>query len=285
MVKIPDYIKQTIPIFLTFVVFAALSALLFLEINILNKLQWACHTKEQCLSTNLFLTDILVGMTIYLKTSVDFALFIGNLMHSYPTWKNRIAIEIGTALGNALGTIVVLAMWSFFKEIKWLLAVMIAVAALVLLKLAEEGLEHALENKSGITKNIYDFSENLKNILNMINKKTDILLSKIIPNLSMKPKAGLSFWGLFVVSFTVPFILGLDDFAGYVPVFNIVNVFGFSVGVILGHMILNLSLFLSPKLTIRAVKNSYIALVGSIAFIALSFWGMFEVYKLIFLEH
>lgn len=86
------------------------------------------------------------------------------------------------------------------------------------------------------------------------------------------------------MSLTVPFILGLDDFAGYVPLFNIVNVFGFGIGVMLGHMILNIFLYISPKRTIRAVKNPIVSFVGSIAFIFLAVWGFIEAYKLLFLH-
>jgi hypothetical protein len=86
------------------------------------------------------------------------------------------------------------------------------------------------------------------------------------------------------MAFTVPFILGLDDFAGYVPLFNIVNVYGFAIGVFLGHMILNIFLFISPQHTIKIVKNAYISFTGSIVFIGLAVWGLVEVFKIIF-EH
>ena len=36
------------------------------------------------------LGDILIGLTIYLKTSIDFAVYIGRLMAKYPGWKNRV---------------------------------------------------------------------------------------------------------------------------------------------------------------------------------------------------
>jgi hypothetical protein len=91
-------------------------------------------------------------------------------------------------------------------------------------------------------------------------------------------------WGLFIASFTIPFILGLDDFAGYVPLFSIVNVFGFSIGVFLGHMILNMALFIAPAKTIKAVKNPIISLAGSVVFVGLGLWGLFEVAKLLFLH-
>jgi len=83
-------------------------------------------------------------------------------------------------------------------------------------------------------------------------------------------------------AFTVPFILGLDDFAGYVPLFKIVNVFGFAIGVFAGHMILNIFLFISPKTTINVVKNAYISAVGALVFIGLAIWGISETIHLLF---
>jgi hypothetical protein len=97
----------------------------------------------------------------------------------------------------------------------------------------------------------------------------------------MGGKQGLHFWPLLGFAFTVPFVLGLDDFAGYVPVFNVVNVFGFSVGVVIGHMLLNVLLYLSPSVTIRVVKNPIISVVGSLAFIGLAIWGIVEVVHLL----
>ena len=97
-------------------------------------------------------------------------------------------------------------------------------------------------------------------------------------------KKNLTFWGLFSFSFTVPFVLGLDDFAGYVPLFNVVNVFGFAIGVFAGHMVLNALLFISPDRTIKAVKNPLIAFLGSIAFVLLAVWGLVEVYKILFVH-
>ena len=271
-------ISQILPLVATVITAVALIFLIYLEIITLNK-----FTPTDIL-TRVQLSDVLVGLTIYLKTSVDFAIFIGNLMAAYPGWRNRISIEIGTAFGNALGTIIILAIWDFFKEVKVLLAIMIAVAALVLLKLAEESLIHVDDEEKGARLRLKAIANSIRNFLEPINKFFHGALRFIIPNLSMKPKLGLTFWGLLAVSFTIPFILGLDDFAGYVPVFNIVNVFGFSIGVILGHMILNVALFISPKNTIRIVKNPVVSVIGSIAFIGLAIWGFYEVYKILFLH-
>jgi hypothetical protein len=91
-------------------------------------------------------------------------------------------------------------------------------------------------------------------------------------------------FALLAMSFTVPFILGLDDFAGYVPLFSIVNVFGFSIGAMLAHMVLNISLYISPNRTIAAVKNPVLSLLGSIAFVGLAVWGFIEAFGLLFLH-
>lgn len=283
--RLKEYaLNQVLPIVLTFVVCAVLIGLIYLEILLLNKFTPACIKGISCILPSIHMQDVLIGMTIYLKTSVDFAIFIGNLMHSYPTWKARIAIEIGTATGNALGTIVILAIWNYFRDIRFLLAAMILLAALVLFELAEEGLEHTHTAGYNLPEWFYSLADKFQTVLNRINSFTAPLLRRIIPNLSMKPKAGLTFMGLFAMSFTIPFILGLDDFAGYVPVFNIVNVFGFSCGVLLGHMLLNIFLFISPNATIKLVKNPVISFIGSVAFVMLAVWGLYEVVKLLFLH-
>lgn len=278
MKKESVFLGQVFPLVLTFVIFLVLSSFIYGEVILLN-----LFSKQDILK-QIHIADIIVGTTIYLKTSVDFAIFIGNLMSKYPGWKNRVAIEIGTAVGNAFGTMLVLAIWSFFREIEWLLAIMIFLAALVLFNMAEEGFEHALasvKNKTSLyAKTIMIF----ETVLKMITKITGPIVDKILPNTSVKGMDKKSFWGVFSLSFTIPFILGLDDFAGYVPLFNIVNVLGFSIGVLAGHMILNGFLFLAPEKTITVVKNSVISFLGSVAFILLALWGFWEVFKILFVH-
>lgn len=267
-------IEQGLPLALTVITFLILVGVVYALILLLN------YSAVSDISTHIRWTDVLVGVTIYLKTSVDFAIFIGNLMSSYPGWKSRIAIEIGTAAGNALGTIIILTVWNFFRTVEWLLAIMIAIAALVLIRLAQDGLHHIEEGGANLPSVLRAFYMRFKSVLELLNRITSPVLRLILPEISMKPTASKSWAGLFVAAFSVPFILGLDDFAGYVPVFNIVNVFGFSVGVLLGHMVLNLLLFVSPKRTIRAVKHPLISLFGSVAFVLLAVWGFYEVFRI-----
>lgn len=270
--------NQVIALSLTVITFVVMVGLLWVEILLINF--WS----SEKIITHFRISDVLIGMTIYLKTSIDFAIFIGRLMEKNPGLKGRIGIEIGTALGNAVGTFAILLLWAVFKEINWLLAIMIIIAALVLIRLAQDGLEHINTNQSSYPLLFRKGVRFLDVVLKKVNKPIEPVLSKILPahSLSVTKKATLS--GLLALSFTVPFVLGLDDFAGYVPLFNIVNVFGFAIGVFAGHMLLNIFLYISPKRTIALVKNPLISLLGSIAFIGLAAWGLYEAYLLLFLH-
>lgn len=266
--------SQVIPLVLTVLVFGVLVLLLYSEIRVLNLFT------ENDIAVRIRWVDVLIGLTIYLKTAIDFAIYIGRLMGSYGGWKSRVSIEIGTALGNALGTMIILAVWTFFKEIDWLLALMVFLASLVLFKLAEDSLEHAVFPDGRM--NFYNrLIKYFVKILSKFNALVAPVLKYVIPSLKVEDKGRSGFWSLFVLSFSVPFILGLDDFAGYVPLFSIVNVFGFGIGVLLGHMILNISLYLKPEFTIKAVKNYVISFIGSLAFVGLGIWGLIEVAKII----
>lgn len=277
MSKQKIYPDQIIPLSLTVVVFVVMSALLYIEVNVLNKFV----ISREVIQLHLRWSDVLIGMTIYLKTSIDFAIFIGRLMSKFPGWKNRIMIEIGTALGNALGTLGILVLWDLFREVRFLMALMIVIAALVLFRLAEEGLDHVKDEKGHYAYGFFGFAHLFEKVLSRFNRLVAPVLDKVVPRLSLDESGKKTFWKLFVLSVTVPFILGLDDFAGYIPLFSIVNVYGFAIGVFLGHMILNIFLFLSPQNTIRLVKNPIISFLGSLAFVGLGLWGLFEAAKLI----
>jgi hypothetical protein len=271
------FLRQFVPLSLTGIIFGILVIILYFFINFLNLIPFA---------TPIVLVprpvDIVVGMTIYLKTAIDFAIFMGRLMDKNPGWKGRIAIELGTALGNAAGTLVVIALWVLFKEIDILLALMVFLASLVLFELAHGGMEHLAhwENQSFVKRYVY---KGLHVFLDTVLRFIEPLLRKVLPDLGAKLKGvgNLGWQPLFMFSMSVPFILGLDDFAGYVPLFNVINVFGIAIGVFAAHTLLNVALFISPPVTIKAVKNEYISFVGTLAFIGLAFYGFYEVFRII----
>ncbi|OGH51292.1 MAG: hypothetical protein A3G13_02700 [Candidatus Levybacteria bacterium RIFCSPLOWO2_12_FULL_37_7] len=265
--------KQCIPLILTVVTFLFLCLFLYGFILILNFLP----TQEK-VQFSLRKRDVLVGLTIYLKTSIDFAIFIGNLMRGNPGWKNRIAIEIGTTVGNALGTLAVLTIWNFFREVTLLMAFMIILASFVLLKMAEESFEEFKKNKIPVATTLmkllfYPFKK--------INHLFSPVLNKLVPRVGIAKVNKMPWIRLAFFSFTIPFILGLDDFAGYIPLFSVINVFGFAIGVFLGHMLLTAALFLSPKRTIAVVKHPLMLFMGTLAFIAIALFGFLEVFRLI----
>lgn len=273
-------LQQIVPLGLTGVILAGLIALLYCFVALVDL--FPIGEKIVLIARPV---DIFVGLTIYLKTSIDFAIFMGRLMASNPGWRNRIAIEIGSALGNALGTLVIILLWVLFKEIDWLLALMVFIASLVLFELAHGGMEHIAhwENAGVVKRWLYRI---LHLILDVVLRFAQPVLRRVMPDLGekLKGKGALGWGALFTFSMSVPFILGLDDFAGYVPLFNVINVFGFAIGVFLGHTILNVALFISPARTIVAVKNEYVSFLGTIAFIGLALYGFYEVGRILFLH-
>lgn len=270
-------LTQLIPLALTVVVMAALIFILHASLLLFNALPVA-HP----IVLTLRWYDIAIGATIYLKTSIDFAIFMGRMMAANPGWRSRVAIEIGTAAGNAIGTIAIIGLWVILKDINILLAVMVFIASLVLFELAHGSLEHFVswQAAGGIKRVLF---LGLHGILDIIKKLIDPLLSRVMPDLGakMQGRAGLTWAGLLKFAVSVPFILGLDDFAGYVPLFTVVNVYGFAVGVIGAHTVLNIALFLSPNRTITAVKNEVVSFLGALAFIGLGVYGLVETVRIV----
>lgn len=275
------YLQQVIPLGLTLVVFIALTVLLHWTIVLLNQLP-----VREVVILEIRWLDVLVGATIYLKTAIDFAIFMGRLMAANPGWRNRIAIEIGTAAGNAIGTLIVIGLWVIFKDIHALLAIMVFLASLVLFELAHGSLPHFAnwEQTTDVRHWIY---HTLHRFLEAVTRLTDPILSRIMPDIGAAMLGGknLPWKQLLVFSTSVPFILGLDDFAGYVPLFSVINVYGFAIGVFAAHTVLNICLFLSPTRTIKAVKNEWISFFGTLAFIGLAIYGLIETYKILAGSH
>lgn len=270
-------LEQILPITLTVLVFGFLALCTFFAISLVNLIPTVTPV-----SLEIRWRDVLIGAFIYFKTSVDFAILMGFLMRANPGWKNRIAIELGTALGNGAGTILILSFWMIFKQFKPLLAVMIVLSAFVLLELAESGLKHfdSWNLKFGIRRKLY---RSLKTILDFILNFTKPITSRILPNFSktLNGNRGLKWGALLIFALTTPFVLGLDDFAGYVPLFSLVNVFGFALGVMGAHTLLNIGLFANPDATIKWFKNQWVSFFGAVAFTGLAVWAVIEAVRIL----
>jgi hypothetical protein len=264
-------IEQALPIVLTVFTFFILATLLYGLLLILDSL----HAGGGPIILDFRRREVLFGIIIYLKTAIDFAIFIGNLMHTNPGWKKRIAIELGTAVGNGLGTFLILIIWTLLKTVPLLMIIMIFLAAVVLLRMAQESFEEFLKQRESFIKLKMPVSL-LQDQLNFVNKIFRPILHFFVPNLNLTKTKKLSFANLVVFSFTIPFVLGLDDFAGYIPIFTFINVFGFTLGILLGHMLLTIGLFAFPKLTVKIVKHPFVLIVGGLAFIALGLYGFYE---------
>ncbi len=122
-------------------------------------------------------------------------------MEKYPGIKNQLIIQSGTTIGNAVGTMVVLVIWFFFKEVYWLLALMIFFASLVLIELAQTSLEHILHDnpdthiddtktKGWTTKR----AKKMYNRLHSINKVVEPITSKVLPDFSFDSSKQLTTW-------------------------------------------------------------------------------------------
>ena len=269
------FVHQLVPILLTFITFLVLSTMLYGLLLLLNSI----FVQNQII-LDFRKKDVLIGIAVYLKTAIDFAIFIGNLMKTNPGWKKRVAIELGTAIGNAFGTFLILTLWVVFKQVPILMAVMVFIASVVLFRMAQESFEEFLKQKNSFIK-MRRPAYLLQSQLNFVNKIFRPILRFFVPNLSLKAKK-LSFLNLVVFSFTIPFILGLDDFAGYISLFSIINVFGFALGIMIGHMLLNIGLFAIPKKTVEIVTHPFVLIGGGFAFILLGGWGFIEVIRILF---
>lgn len=269
------FIEKIIPVFLTVLTFFVLSTLLYGVLLILDSL----HLQYPII-LDFRKRELLFGILIFLKTAIDFAIFMGNLMHTNPGWKKKIAIAFGTSIGNAFGTFLILTVWTLFKEIPALMVISILLSSVILLKLSEESFELFLKQKRSFIKIRMPVGL-LQNQLDFVNSLFRPILKFFVPDLNLTRTKKLSFINLIVFSFTIPFILGINDFAGYIPLFEYVNVFGFTLGVMLGHMLLTIGLFSLPKKTVGIVKHPIILIGGGLAFLAIGIFGFYEAFKIL----
>jgi hypothetical protein len=284
-----------VPIFFAFIL---LTASVTLTVYVIQRLNIYLPASNN-LHTVFHLGDFALGTTIYLKTAIDFAILMTLYMKSYPGWKNRIAIESGTTLGNTIGTILVIVIWGLLQQFSIVLNIMVFYSAIILIKLASETLAHVGDysvnpsSKYPLLDFIYDIifwplDAFIKLTMLIIDWTWRLIestpLKKIIPDLSISTdarsaKKNVGFWAIFAMTLGVPFALGLDDFAGYIGLLTVVNVLSFSIGVYFGHFVLNTFLFLNPKKTMKVIGHPLVSWIGSLALMFIAFLGLMEVWE------
>lgn len=265
----PILYSQIIPLGIAFVSTTVFVAILFTNITLSNSI----FVKDPIVLTVRF-GDFLLGLYLYIKTSIDFAVFIGSMLSANRGWKNRIAIEWGTSLGNFLGTLLILWIWTIFRQTSLFLeGIIVMIASFVLLELAAGSLSRL--KKSG-------WFYRLANLVLKIRFITSPFLGWM-PDLerTMAGKKMPGLKALLLYSFTVPFVLGSDDFAGYISVFNVVNVFSFATGVVVGHGLLLAAIFAVPKVTQKVLATTAFSVLAVITFFIIFLIGLSDAVKIL----
>ncbi len=271
------FIRKIVPILLAIFTFLGLATALYGILLILDSLPLTYP-----IILDFRRREVLIGVVIYLKTAIDFAILMGNLMHTNPGWKKRIAIGLGTAMGNAFGTFLVLTVWTLAKEFKILIMVFVFISSVILLRLAEESFEEFLKQKKSFIKiDIRKPVSLLQDQLDFVNRLFRPILKFFVTDLNLTKTKRLSFANLVIFSFTIPFILGVNDFSAYIPMFAYINVFGFTLGILSGHMLLTIGLFAFPKKTVVFVKHPLVLIGGGLAFIGIALFGFWQAFGIL----
>lgn len=248
--------KQLLPIGLSLSLFALFSALTYVLVRWLGGL-----------STEFIWWQFALGIFIYLKTSVDYALFVGGLMGENEGIPKRIAMNVGTQVGCFLGVTMIVILWSFFKEIHWLMAILLVIAGYILIGLGDGSQEHFESLPEGFRKPLRIFFDITRPVVG--------LFTWFMPDGEMSA-VPMTVGRLLLVSSIIPFALGADDLAGYMTLLQPANVFSLLVGIYFGDAIIDIALFFSPKTTVSIVKNRWVSYFGALFFIGLGVVSIFD---------
>ena len=261
--------KQVLPVFLSLTIFSICGVLTFGLLHILNSLDIVTIK----IPLAFIWTQFFLGIFIYLKTSVDYALFVGGLMEKNPGIPNRIAMNVGTQVGCFLGVTAIVILWVFFKEIHWLMAILLIVAGNILIGLGDGSQEHFETLPTVFRKPLEVFFKLARPIVK--------LFTFFMPHSEMKP-ISMSTKALFFVSGIIPFALGADDLAGYMVLMAPINIFSLLLGIYFGDAIIDIALFSNPKITVRIVKNKWVSYFGALFFIGLGILSIIHAFELYF---
>jgi hypothetical protein len=220
--------------------------------------------------------DVGVGFFLYFVTAVDYALIVGRMQVTNSGSKARFVMNVFTCLGCFMGVSLVLFLWGFAKEIDWLITAMLIFAGSVMIKLAFEGIEY-FRNDAQIWRPL---RLGMAELLTFLHHFTEGL-TFWIPELGSPKIERMSLVKLAKWSFLLPFIIGLDDFVGYMGAMTVYNVFSLLIGIFFADAFIDVLIFTSPKLTKKLVESALLSLLASFAFLYLMYQSYAEAAKLV----
>jgi len=149
-------------------------------------------------------------------------------------------------------------------------------AGAVMIKLAHEGQEY------------YEDAKQIPAAFRNITIKTLTFFYSVtrfatfwIPELSGPKVKKMNVIHLAKWSFILPFIIGLDDFIGYMGAMTIYNVFSLLFGIYLADIVIDIIIFVSPSFTKKLVESPSLSFVATYAFIYLAYKSFSESYILL----
>jgi hypothetical protein len=212
------------------------------------------------------LKDFLVGFFLYFITAVDYALIVGRMQTVNRGLQPRFVMNVFTCLGCFVGVTLVLFVWGFAKEIDWLIVALLIFAGSVMVKLAYEGLEY-FENAPNIAKPIRVLTTQGVTFLHRLTEGLTFWIPELAsPKVKKMRLSQLALW-----AGVLPFIIGLDDFVGYMGAMTIYNVFSLLFGIYLADIVIDILIFISPKLTKKMVESAILSLLATYAFLYLMY--------------
>lgn len=221
-------------------------------------------------------TDFFVGFLLYFVTAIDYALIIGRMQTANPGNKARLIMNVFTCLGCFVGVTLILFLWGFAKEVSLIILPLLIFAGAVMVKLAYEGRSYYQQSPkiNNIVKNLTTAT---LNVLYYPTRVFSFWLPELgSPNVQKMTIAHLAKW-----SFLLPFIIGLDDFIGYMGAMTLYNTFSLIAGIYFADIVIDILIFFSPKFTSKMVESPYLSLFASYAFLYLAYKSFSEAYILV----
>jgi hypothetical protein len=217
--------------------------------------------------------DVLVGFFLYFVTAIDYALIVGRMSVTNQGFKARFVMNVFTCIGCFVGVTGILFLWGYAKEFAAFIVPLLIFAGSVMIKLAYEGHEYFLEAKS---------------IPTVLRKGTFFILQHLykitrvftfwMPELGSPKVTKMSIGKLAQWSFFLPFIIGVDDLVGYMGAMTIYNAYGLIIGIYLADILIDILIFVSPKMTKKLVENAFLSLLAAWAFLYLGYKSYSEVW-------